>query len=111
MGNKDSRSGGKYTGNHTTLIPAAALMCDVAHQSTSVTKISPGYIKAGLPTVGGQRRIKIIDEGGALRLTIRDNVSQQEVYLYTDDKKRTIAALKKGAAAHNLKVSFGKSNE
>src|SRR3989344_3505972 len=28
---KYSRSGGKYSGNHTTLIPAASILCDIAH--------------------------------------------------------------------------------
>lgn len=64
MSDKYSRSGGKYTGNHTTLSPLAATVCDIANKCDVVTKISPGFLKAGLRSVNGQRRVKITDKNG-----------------------------------------------
>lgn len=78
---KYSRLGGKFTGNHTTLIPAATIICDIADACPVVTKISPGFIKAGLKSVNGQRRVKITERDGAILLSIRDNTSHQEVLI------------------------------
>lgn len=83
---KYSRSGGKYTGNHTTLIPLAAIACDIASAIPEVTKITPGFIKAGLKSVSGQRRVKIVDENShCIFLSVRDNNSHQEIYVYVTD--------------------------
>jgi hypothetical protein len=80
---KDSRSGGKFTGNHTTLILLAALVCDIANDLSQVTKISPGFIKSGLKPVNGHRRVKFTDESEhCILLSIRDNISHQEVHIY-----------------------------
>ncbi len=102
---KDSRSGGKFTGSHTTLIPLAAEVCDVAHAISLVSKISPGFITAGLRPIRGLRRIKITERDGAIRLTIRDNTSLQEVYMYTNDFAGTKKSLVKALSEHNLKIS------
>ena len=108
---KDSRKGGKFTGNHTTLIPAAAIMCDIAAACPSVTKITPGFLKAGLKSVGGQRRVKIIDKGsGAILLSIRDNASHQEVHVYTSNKQAAKLAIARGARNGGLGIAFGESN-
>jgi hypothetical protein len=81
---KHSRIGGKYTGNHTTLIPFAASVCDIVKDITEVTKITPGFIKAGLKSVSGRRRVKItaVELTCSLLLAIRDNNSHQEVRVY-----------------------------
>ncbi|MEX0930832.1 MAG: DUF2103 domain-containing protein, partial [Candidatus Paceibacterota bacterium] len=97
MSNKDSRSGGKYSGNHTTLIHAAAIMCDIADKCVNVTRISPGFIKAGLKSVQGKRRVKITNRAGALLLSVRDNTSHQEVFIYTNDVHATKLSIAKGA--------------
>lgn len=86
---KDSRSGKKYGGSHTSLIPAAALICDLVHKLPSVTKISPGFIKAGLRSVNGQRRVKITSDKTHILLSIRDNASHQEVRVYAIDPETT----------------------
>lgn len=104
---KDSRSGGKFTGNHTTLIPAARVVCDVANACPSVTKITPGFIKGGLRPVNGQRRVKIIERGRALLLSIRDNASHQEVYVYTNDMRATKLAIARGSISAGLGIAFG----
>ncbi len=86
---KDSRSGKKYGGSHTSLIPAATLVCDLVHKIPSVTKISPGFIKAGLRSVNGQRRVKITCDKTHILLSIRDNASHQEVRVYANDVEAT----------------------
>ncbi|TRZ64175.1 MAG: hypothetical protein D4Q79_02175 [Spirochaetia bacterium] len=68
---KDKRSGGKYCGSHTTIIPAATIPADVAHGQPEVFKISLGFIKAGLSPANGQRRVKIIDIDGGVLLSIK----------------------------------------
>lgn len=103
---KDSRSGGKYSGNHTTLIPAAAVICDIANQCLAVTKISPGFITSGLKSVNGKLRAKISENEGNLFLTIRDNTSHQEVWIYTDDTQVVKRSIYRAAKSKNISVSF-----
>lgn len=93
MSNKDSRSGGKYTGTHTTLIPVAIIVCDIAERCPDVTRISPGFIKAGLPSVQGKHRLKITKESGGLRLSIRDNTTHQIVHVYAENVEVAIKAI------------------
>ncbi|HEY4515621.1 MAG TPA: DUF2103 domain-containing protein [Candidatus Paceibacterota bacterium] len=104
---KHSRSGGKFTGNHTTLIPAATIVCDVADACPSVTKIAPDFIKAGLRSVNGQRRVKITEKNGAILLSVRDNASHQYVYVYTKDVQAAKLAIARGARNEGLIISFG----
>ncbi len=83
---KGVRCGGKFTGNHTTLVPLAEIVCDIANAVPEVTKITPGFIKAGLKSVSGQRRVKFTDETPhCIFLSIRDNASHQEVRVYVTD--------------------------
>lgn len=106
MANKYSRSGKKYTGSHTTLIPAAATIADKAFASSYVERISPGFIKAGLPSVAGIRRVKIRAITGGLLLTVRDNTSQQELHLYTNERSRAIADIVRGAEEEDMVVTL-----
>ncbi len=108
---KDSRSGGKYSGNHTTLIPAAALVCDIANACPSVIKISPGFIKAGIHSAHGNRRVKITDDGSSILLSVRDNTSHQEVRVYVSDMQTARLAIARGARNANLAICFGKRHE
>lgn len=105
---KDSRSGKKYGGTHTSLIPLAAVICDVAHQSPFVTKISPGFIKAGLRSVGGQRRIKISSDKTSLLLSIRDNASHQEVRIYASNIEGVKTVIAQFARSILVKVTHQK---
>ncbi len=108
MSNKHARSGGKYGGSHTTLIPAALTICDAAARCPHVTKISPGYIKAGLPPASGQRRVKITSDGAAILLAIRDNTSHQEVRVYASDHQEAKLALAKAVRDAGMHLSFTK---
>lgn len=104
---KHSRSGGKFSGNHTTLIPAACIVADIANDCESVTKISPGFIKAGLKSANGHRRVKITDDGSQILLSIRDNTSCQEVHVYPSNMQAAKLAIAKGARNAGLAISFG----
>ncbi len=106
MSDKYTRSGGKFSGNHTTLTPAACLVADVADKCQAVYRISPGFLKAGLKSVNGQRRVKIIDLGTCILLAVRDNASQQEVYVYADNAQAAKLAIAKGARNAGLNISF-----
>lgn len=104
---KHSRSGGKFTGNHTTLIPAASIICDIADACPSVSKITPGFIKAGLKSVNGHKRVKITEKNGSILLSIRDNASHQEVYIYAKDMQSAKLAIARGARTEGLDIGFG----
>ncbi len=106
---KYSRSGGKYTGNHTTLIPLATITCDIANSIPEVTKITPGFIKAGLKSVSGQRRVKIIDEHKhCIYLSVRDNNSHQEVRVYVTDIQEARTAIARGLRNAGIGIRFTK---
>mgnify|MGYP001589442566 FL=1 len=105
---KDSRSGGKFSGNHTTLIPMAAIVADIAHECPFVTNISPGFIKAGLKSVNGQRRVKISDDGASILLAVRDNTSHQEIHVHSKNMQATKLAIARGSRNAGLQIAFQK---
>ncbi len=107
---KDSRSGGKYTGNHTTLIPLASVVCDIANSIPEVTKITPGFISSGLTSVSGRKRVKFTDEKktGCILLTMRDNTSHQEVRVYVTDIDNTRTKIARGILNRNISICFTK---
>jgi len=106
---KKARAGGKFTGNHTSLIPAALIVADIANQCEVVHRISPGFIKAGLKSVGGQRRIKITVMNGYILIAVRDNISQQEVHIYTTDTTLAKTFIAKETKKQGLIVTYAKS--
>ena len=101
---KNARAGGKYTGNHTTLIPAALIVCDILERCAGVTKISPGFIKAGLRPPRDGRRVKLDERDGYLLLTVRDITSQQELHVYTTDTETTRLLLVEGIKKKGLTI-------
>lgn len=108
---KNSRSGGKYTGNHTTLIPLASLVCDMANAIPHITKISPGFITSGIKSLGGKRRVKFSDESnGSLLLVIRDNASTQEVRMYTTDLQAARTELARRLLDQGIAIRFKKDD-
>jgi hypothetical protein len=102
---KHSRNGGKFTGSHTTCIPASAVVADIAEQSAYVTKIALGYIKAGLKPLRGERRVKMTDDGKSLLLQVRDNTSHQELRIFTTDQLKAKKALVEGIHKTGMKIS------
>lgn len=106
---KYSRSGGKYTGNHTTLIPLACVACDIATGISEVTKITPGFIRAGLKSVGGQRRVKFTDENPhTILLSVRDNASHQEIRVYVTNIQEARTAIARRLRDANIAIRFTK---
>lgn len=107
MSKKTSRSGKRYGGNHTTLVPLAVLVCDVVHKHPSVTKIAPGFINAGLTTVRGRRRVKVTARTGGLLLAVRDNASRQEVHIYTTSPEAVTALLQSKVKQFDCELTIG----
>lgn len=106
---KYSRSGGKYTGNHTTLIPLACTTCDIASNIPEVTKITLGFIKAGLKSVGGQRRVKFTDENPhTILLSVRDNASHQEIRVYVTDIQEARTTIARRLRDAGIMIRFTK---
>ncbi len=103
------RSGGKYVASHTTVIPAAAALADIAEKQPEVMKIALGFIKAGLPSIAGKRRAKLTERPGNLLLAVRDNSSMQEVTVYTSDHAKTKRVLYREGKEFGIEVSFVKS--
>ncbi len=97
MSTKNHRSGGKFSGRHTTVIPAAGIVADLAIAQGEVTKVSLGFIKTGLPSANGKRRVKLTQEQGDILLSIRDNTSHQEIRVYTPDIQKTMQAIAREA--------------
>jgi hypothetical protein len=106
MSTKNTRSGGKYGGTHTTVSDCAALVCDIADSCPDVTRISPGFIKAGLPSAGGQRRVKISVLSGKILLSVRGNINHQEVHVYATDIQKATVAIARGCRDAGLHIAF-----
>lgn len=106
---KYSRIGGKFNGKHTTLIPLATDICDVIKKCVFIKTISPGFIKAGLPSAHGRKSIKITEKKGALLLAIRDNVSHQQVHVYVSDIAMAKDYIVHECRSLGLDVSFANS--
>ncbi len=85
MAKKNSRSGGKFNTSHTTVVPSAGEIADIAERCPYVTKIALGFIKAGLPSAKGLKRVKVMTDEGSLLFTVRGNTSQQELRIYATD--------------------------
>lgn len=111
MSTKNSRSGGKYSSSHTTVIPAAGTICDIVNKCPIVTRISLGFITAGLRSVSGQRRVKITEYVGVILLSVRDNTSRQEVYVYADDLQKAMVAIAKGVGDSKFHFHITFSNQ
>jgi hypothetical protein len=74
-------------------VPAAAIVVDVANKSVHVSKITLGFIKAGLKSANGQRRVKITDGIMSIKLSVRDNTSHQEVWVYVTNMQEAKLAI------------------
>jgi len=106
MSTKTSRSGGKFQGSHTTVVPLAGVVADIAEKLPEVTKVTPGFIKAGLPSASGHRRVKIFEADSHVLLSIRDNTTHQELYIYTDDKQETMLKLAQNIRDKDIHIAF-----
>ena len=107
MSKKGHRSGGKYATSHTTVIPAAELICDILDDCEEVTKIAVGFIRTGLKANGTQS-VKITDESGHILLTVKGNTSSQEIFVYTRNVQTTKLAVAREARNKGMRISFRK---
>lgn len=105
---KYTRSGGKFTGNHTTLIPLACTACDLVAKVSYVTKITPGYINAGAKPAS-RTRVKITDQSDAcILLKIRDNIAVQEVRVYVTNLQEGRTAIARTLRDGKINICFTK---
>lgn len=105
MSKKNARAGGKFTSSHSTVIPAAGVIVDIAHECSSVTKISLGFIKAGLRPAKGIKRVKIKCDESSLFLSVRDNTAQQELRVYATDVEGAKRSIRERAQEAGFIVS------
>ncbi len=106
---KYSRSGGKFTGNHTTLIPLACVTCDIAGAIPEVTKITPGFIASGKGSGRSNRRVKFTDENPhCLLLSVKDNGAHQEVRVYVKNIQEARTALARRLRDNDIEIRFTK---
>ncbi|MCI0620030.1 DUF2103 domain-containing protein [Candidatus Wolfebacteria bacterium] len=110
MPKRGARSGGKYGGDHTTVIPAAGAICDIANACPHVTRISPGFLKTGLKTNTGPRRVKLTRQNGGILLSVRDSISHQEIRVYTGDVQEAMLAIARGARNAGFRIAFGNAD-
>ncbi len=107
---KYARSGGKFTGSHTTLTPLACQVADLANKLPEVKRISPGFIQSGLGSGKGVRSVKFSDENrGCVLLGVRENGTFQHVRLYVGNTEETRIALAKALADANIEIRSKKN--
>ncbi|PIX90267.1 MAG: hypothetical protein COZ29_00910 [Candidatus Moranbacteria bacterium CG_4_10_14_3_um_filter_45_9] len=109
MSNKGHRSGGKFGGSHTTMIPLAGVFVDSIVKRPCVTKISAGYIKAGLSPANGNRQVKVYDTQGGIWLRVRDNTTRQDVLVCTTDIPETKRVLHQVASKRRVRFRLGEN--
>lgn len=91
MSTKHTRSGGKYTGSHSTVIPEAGKILDEIHKCTFVKKISLGIIKSTNRRGGNGVRLHATPLDPpihGIRLTIAKGGSLQIILLYLETHAR-----------------------
>lgn len=106
MSHKSHRSGGKISGNHTTLIPTAGILVDIAVLDEEVTKVHLGHISPKLSPIHGLVRVKFKFDLGSLLLLVRCNTSAQEIRIYTNDVLKTQHNLARSARDNKIGISF-----
>ncbi len=98
----------KITRSHTTATKAAQEIVEILRGHPEVKKISLGFIKAGLrPLKGGSpRRIKAWERDGGLHLTVRDNVTVQEMSIYVTDTEPVLRSLKSAVPDRGFSITI-----
>lgn len=107
MSKRSSRSGGKFGGNHTTFIAAAAIAADIAATCGHVTIVSSGVINTPRNKSGSRRHVKIVDTEHCILLGVTDGAAHQDVRVYTNNSQETKLYVAKGARDAGLTISFG----
>lgn len=92
---KGHKQGGKITGSHSTIIPAAERLVDFLQKINEIDKISIGFIKQGIKS--GKHSIKIMELDSGLLLKVRGSASIQEIRIYAKNKKNVENSVKEFA--------------
>ncbi|HIP49850.1 MAG TPA: hypothetical protein EYG99_00170 [Candidatus Pacebacteria bacterium] len=92
---KGHKQGGKITGSHSTIIPAAERLVDFLQKINEIDKISIGFIKQGIKS--GKHSIKIMELNSGLLLKVRGSASIQEIRIYAKNKKNVENSVKEFA--------------
>lgn len=100
-----SRWKGKLGGSHQTVIEAAWRFLPDVIADPAVTKISPGFIKAG-KNATGRSSIKVTETKSCLLLSVRGASAHQEIRLFTTDPHRVCQVLKRVAEAKQFHIAF-----
>lgn len=95
MSRKTHRQGGKFTGSHTTIIDAAAVVVDTAKRREEVTKICLSIIQ-NVRSNGRRLKFKSIQAGW--QVIIYGNTYMQDVYIYTSNPETTKQAIEQAFA-------------
>lgn len=103
MAKKITRAGGKFSKNHSSVIPSAVEILDMLHEMPEVKKISLGVIKAG-KTSGGKRYMKLKERTGGVLITVRGNSSIQEIGIYTNAPDEIKKSLKENSTKINIEI-------
>lgn len=90
------------------MIPVAGFLVDALSQCPEVRKISLGFIKSGIASARGKRRVKVgaMNSSGCLLLSVRDNTSKQDIYVYTDDAKAVKLAILYATHEKDVEADF-----
>jgi len=99
---KGHKQGGKITGSHTTVIPAAEKVIDLLQKNVGVQKISIGFIKQGIKS--GRQAMKIMEMDSGLLLKMRGTASIQEIRVYTNNPEKVKGVLKVFADENNYRM-------
>lgn len=81
------RSGGKFTGSHSTVLDGAGDVIDAAAKMLCVKKITLAIIENGVRKPSGQLKVKCMDAPNldtCLRVTMAKGGSIQTVYVYVE---------------------------
>lgn len=87
LSNKELKGGRHVSNSHSTLIESAACVVQAANADPCVSNIVLGVIKGGLP--GTNPRIKFTAVNGGIRVTVRGNIAEQQLYVYTTNPAQT----------------------
>jgi len=99
------RSGGKFGKNHSSLTDAGAIIADIAVKCEHVTKVIHGVITVPRGSSGSSRRVKIQEDGYALKLAVTAGASHQELFIYATNKLAAVEFIRAGAEKAHFSVT------
>jgi len=99
----------KISGNHTTFIEAAQAIIKEVLRLDSVRSVTPGFIESGLKkTQSGAPSVKITMGDDCVKLLVRQAISVQEIYIYTNNAQTTTEFVARTARDLDYNIHFDK---